>query len=142
MLHIHNGDSTASALRKTDVPGESIVWCDVLHEGPAVAGLTAEQWRTMRAEFHAGLGWGKFQECLDYLLQMDNDLARFSEHEEVVLWFEHDLFDQLILIRLLDWFAERDLGQTRLTLICVGAFPGVERFIGLGQLSSEQLATL
>jgi hypothetical protein len=28
------------------------------------------------------------------------------------------------------------------SLICIGAFPGIDRFIGLGQLTSEQLATL
>ena len=96
----------------------------------------------MRAEFHAGLGWGTFQECLDYLARMDNSLARFQEHDEIILWLEHDLFDQLILIRLLDWFAQHDLEHTKLSLICIGEFSGVDRFIGLGQLTPDQLATL
>ena len=72
----------------------------------------------------------------------DAALAGYADHDEVVLWFEHDLFDQLLLIRHLDWFGRRNRGKTVLSLICIGAFPGVEPFHGLGQLSAEQLASL
>lgn len=57
-------------------------------------------------------------------------LQSFREHEEVVLWFEHDLFDQLQLIQLLDWFTHHDAGSTRLSLIqastYLGSLTGVE----------------
>jgi len=43
---------------------------------------------------------------------------------------------------LLDWFAQRELGQTRLSLICIGDFPGFEIFHGLGQLNEQQLSSL
>jgi hypothetical protein len=56
-------------------------------------------------------------------------IENFSNHEEVVLWFEHDLFCQVHLIYLLDWFAQRDLGNTRLTLISIDEFPGVKCFM-------------
>jgi len=59
-----------------------------------------------------------------------------------VLWFEHDLFCQVHLIYLLHWFAQRDLGRTKLSLICIDEFSGVVRFRGLGQLNEEQLASL
>jgi hypothetical protein len=32
--------------------------------------------------------------------------------------------------------------RTGVSLICIGEFPGVERFVGLGQLNAEQLASL
>jgi hypothetical protein len=69
-------------------------------------------------------------------------LSRFSEHDEAILWFEHDLFCQINLTYLLDWFSKQSMGKTRLSLICVGEFPGVEDFRGLGQLTGEQLASL
>ncbi len=69
-------------------------------------------------------------------------MDKYPEYEEVVLWFEHDLFDQLLLIRHLDWFARHGLGATRLSLICIGRFPGIEMFKGLGQLTPDQLASL
>ena len=73
---------------------------------------------------------------------MHDALATFSEHDEVVLWFEQDLFCQVHLTYLLNWFASRGLGYTRLTLICVDEFPGVQIFHGLGQLNENQLLSL
>jgi hypothetical protein len=72
----------------------------------------------------------------------DAKLEAYRDYDEVVLWFEHDLFDQLLLIRHLDWFARRPLGRTALSLICIGEFPGFEPFHGLGQLNPEQLTSL
>ena len=66
----------------------------------------------------------------------------FSEHEEVVLWFEHDLFCQIHLAYLLNWFSQRPRGQTKLSLICIGGIPGIEDFRGLGQLTPEQMTSL
>ena len=50
-------------------------------------------------------------------VERDEAIARSHNHEEVVLWFEHDLYDQLQLIQILDWFSHQDLGHTRLSLI-------------------------
>ncbi len=75
-----------------------------------------------------------YAEALRISGEWDAKLAAFADYDEVVLWFEHDLFDQLLLVRHLDWFSRRDLGRTALSLICVGEFPGFEPFHGLGQL--------
>ena len=58
------------------------------------------------------------------------------------MWFEHDLFDQTMLWYLLRWFSGQTLGRTKLSLLCIGEFPGVDRFRGLGQLTVAQLKTL
>jgi hypothetical protein len=73
---------------------------------------------------------------------MHQALETYPEHDEVVLWFEHDLFCQVQLIYLLQWFAARELGDTKLSLVCVNEFPGVQPFHGLGQLNQEQLQSL
>ena len=66
-----------------------------------------------------------------------------ATYDEVVFWFEHDLFDQLLLIRHLHWLSGvADRHGTRFSLICIGEFPGVPGFAGLGQLNAEQLASL
>jgi hypothetical protein len=59
----------------------------------------------------------------------------------VVLWFEHDAFDQLILARILAFYAEHGVPR-RLELVQVNRFPGVERFKGLGELSAAALRML
>ena len=58
---------------------------------------------------------------------------------QVVLWFEHDLYDQLQLVDALALARER--GATP-ELIVVGSFPGKPAFAGLGELTAEELETL
>jgi len=142
MLHIHNGDSTAGTARKTAIAGEHLAWREALVCGPAPGGLAANDFRGVRAR-HLVEAYGvALEKCERELRAQEEALAAFADHEEVVLWFEHDLFCQVHLIYLLDWFAQRELGRTKLSLICVGEFPGVEGFRGLGQLSGEQLVSL
>jgi hypothetical protein len=143
MMHVLNGDATREIMERSDIPGTYTVWADVLHEGPVPGAVDDEEFRRIRAGFHAGLDhFLTAEEGAAMQRGWDERLATFGDYDEVVLWFEHDLFDQLILIRHLDWFARRDLGRTTLSLICIGEFPGIEGFAGLGQLSPDQLASL
>lgn len=140
-LHVLNGDATREKLEVSDVPGAFAVWADALHEGP-VPDVPDQRLLALRAEFAASFGWASYEAALAMETGWERGLEAYPEYDEVVLWFEHDLFDQLLLIRHLDWFARRELGDTRLWLICIGEYPGVERFIGLGQLTPDQLASL
>ena len=142
MLHVLNGDATREKLERANVPGVFAVWADVLHEGP-VPGPDAsdEEFRAVRARYHSRARTSH-EEAHTHLQDWDAALAAYPGHEEVVLWFEHDLFDQVLLIRHLDWFARQPEPPRRLGLICIGAFPGHPDFMGLGELSPGELATL
>jgi hypothetical protein len=142
MLHIHNGESSASTLRQSTIPGEHFAFRDALIGGATPAGLDVEDWRRLRAA-HLSESYGVDREkCEMDLLRQEEILASYTDHDEVVLWFELDLFCQVNLIYLLDWFSRRDLELTKLSLICIGEFKGVENFRGLGQLTVDQLASL
>lgn len=136
MLHITNG--SAVSLADTGIGGEIVCWLDVLHEGPVPAGLDLDDLTRLRACFLSD-EWSQHQPSL---VERDAALRGFAAHQDVTLWFEHDLYDQLQLIQILDWFHGRNTGSTRLTLICIDEFPGVDPFHGLGQLTGAQLATL
>ncbi len=142
MLHIHNGDSTAGTAKKTNIPGEHLAWREALVCGPAPGGLSEEEFRSVRARHLADAYGGGLEKCENDLRAQEETLSRFSDHEEVVLWFEHDLFCQVQLIFLLNWLAQRDLGRTKLSLICIREFPGIADLRGLGQLNEEQLSSL
>jgi hypothetical protein len=142
MLHIHNGDSTAGTAKKAGIPGEHLAWREALVCGPAPGGLDADQFRHLRARHLSGAYGVDLKKCEDELRTQEEKLSRFSDHEEVVLWFEHDLFCQVQLINLLDSFSRHDLGKTTLSLILIREFPGVEKFHGLGELNEPQLASL
>jgi hypothetical protein len=142
MLHIHNGESSANTLRQSTVAGEHFAFRDALIGGATPAGLDHADWRRLRAT-HLSASYGVDREkCEMDLLRQEEILASYVDHDEVVLWFEHDLFCQVNLIYLLDWFSRRDLGPTKLSLICIGEFAGVEDFRGLGQLTVDQLSSL
>lgn len=142
MLHIHNGESSAGTLRQSAVPGESVAFKDALIDGPTPSGLTGDAWRSLRAR-HLSETYGvDAQESARGLAEQESVLASFAANDEVVLWFEPDLFCQVNLIYLLDWFSQRDLGNTKLSLICPDQFPGIEKFRGLGQLNADQLVSL
>ncbi|HJT57179.1 MAG TPA: DUF1835 domain-containing protein [Ktedonobacteraceae bacterium] len=142
MLHITNGDSVGGTLRQTGLPGDILTWKDILHEGPTPTGLSLEQMTAIRAQFLAANAMGTYEDILADFVQRDTTLAQFAAHNEVILWFEHDLYDQLQLIQILDWFSHHNLGKTAVSLICIDAFPGIARFTGLGQLNADQLRSL
>lgn len=133
-LHVTNGDVAAETIRLSGVPGEVSVTADVLHEGPAPGGVPPERWRKIRARYLAESGYADYESCLADLTRWDHTLEDCRSYDEVVLWFEHDLFDQLLLVRTLDLYAARNLGATELSLICVGEY--------LGELTPQQMGLL
>jgi RNA polymerase sigma factor (sigma-70 family) len=141
-LHVLNGDSVRGTLEQSDVPGAFAVYAEVLHEGPVPAETGTHEWRETRARYLSARGYLPYADAMRTAEGWEAKLEAFADYDEVVLWFEHDLFDQLLLIRHLDWFSRRELGRTKLSLICIGEFPGFEPFHGLGQLDADQLTSL
>jgi len=141
-LHVLNGDSVRSTLEHSDVPGAFAVYAEILHEGPVPPDAGTGAWRETRSRYLAARDYLPYSDALRTLEVWDAKLETFTDYDEIVLWFEHDLFDQLLLVRHLDWLARRNPGRTALSLICIGEFPGFEPFHGLGQLDSEQLTSL
>ncbi|HKS07440.1 MAG TPA: DUF1835 domain-containing protein [Gemmatimonadaceae bacterium] len=118
MVHITNGGSAAGTIRAAELPGDVITWDDVLHDGPVPADISFKQLRAVRARFIADCGWATLEESMRRFAERDTALERALDHNEITLWFEHDLYDQLQLLQLLDWFATCELGATRLSLVC------------------------
>jgi hypothetical protein len=142
MLHIHNGDSTANKMKEAGFPGEHFAFREALATGPTPRGLSRDEWLAVRANYLAeGVGLNA-EEVKKDLSRMDEALRDVSSHDEAIMWFEHDLFCQINLIYLLNHFANQDLGNAKLSLICIGEFPGREDFRGLGELTAEQMASL
>ncbi len=138
-LHITNGDSAANTLR-TFLTDRVVITADPLFEGPA-PDVDDDEWYALRARTLADDEENArriAQEHASWDRAIDDAMGR---GHEIVLWFEHDLFDQLLLIRTLDRI-RRAAPVDGVSLICINRFPGIERFIGLGQLTARQLASL
>jgi hypothetical protein len=142
MLHITNGESVTGTFRQVRFPGTYLAWNDVLHDGPVPHTAALSDLSDIRAKALAGFGWGDFEKIRAGFAARDRTLQDFRKHNDVVLWFEHDLYDQLQLLQLLAWFEEQDLEGINLDLVQIDSYPGVRPFYGLGQLSGPQLARL
>lgn len=99
-------------MKEAGIRGEIIPWRDVLHDGPVPAGLSLEDLSRVRIAYLASLDDAETH-VRDFTGR-DAFLQRFTEFDQVVLWFEWDLYDQLQLIQILDYLAGRlcDSGLT------------------------------
>jgi DNA-binding transcriptional MerR regulator len=139
LLHVTNGESAGNTLRQTGLGGAVLPWQDVLHDGP-VPDVARAELLQIRARFLSECGWGRRGTIRSSLERRDRQLrAALRDGRRLVLWFEHDLYDQL---QLLDVLAlAYGLGGT-LESIVVDAFPGKPSFRGLGELTPDELETL
>jgi len=137
IVHVCNGDSTADSLSLADLPGEIRVWADALDQGPVLPVSDPDHWK-LRGEFWKSRGAPDGEAKL---AGYDRGFDEAAGAEELILWFEHDLFDQLALVRLLARLARRGL-PAQLTIVSIDRHPEIPSFLGLGQLKPEQLAEL
>lgn len=107
MLHILNGDALAEPLALAGLPGTRLVWREALCDGPTPAGLTPAAWRTTRARFLAAEYGVTRQSATAAWRTLEAGLKASLAEDEVVLWFEQDLFCQANLLFVLAWYAQR-----------------------------------
>lgn len=149
-LHVANGTATTRIIEAAGIPGARSIWADPLYEGPVPGGLGDDELRKVRTRFlsEPELTWVAWagddasQDPVNDLREWRAAIARHEIYDELILWFEHDLFDQLNLIQLLSWIHERLPPIKPVSLICIGSFPGRPDFKGLGELTSDELASL
>ncbi|MBA2176378.1 DUF1835 domain-containing protein [Halobacillus locisalis] len=136
MIHIVNGEEVGKRL---DTADPIIIWREMYDWGPLNHTWDTDDFIGRRAAF--------FEERIElpsplFIQSNKKQLASLRAipyEEEVVLWFEHDLYDQTMLMFLLNELKGKG---HNLSMVTLHAYPGIEPFYGMGQLSSEQLNRL
>lgn len=106
------------------IPGAFVVWPDILYEGPTPL-ATGEEWIAARARHLSGVANHSVDAVADQYRRNDALLEAFRDHDEIVFWLEHDLFDQLLLIRHLWWLTQRHVrAAARISLVCRDVYLG------------------
>ncbi|MCG8709299.1 DUF1835 domain-containing protein [Brenneria sp. 4F2] len=141
-LHIRCGSDIQRALQQAGFTGDYLAYSDPFCQGPVLAD---EDWLLARVEFLAAHYAGRMGVSQQQLLQQREReeralLAASDRYQRIVLWFEHDSYDQLILARCLAQFHRRP--APLLEMVTVDHYPGSRRFVGLGQLPKEALLLL
>lgn len=136
--HWRCGNDIAHSLRTAGFAGAFQMFEDPMVMGPVCA-LPEEQYWQVRAAYIQQAFNLSIQDVEQRQAAQRTALADLNSDSKIVLWCEGDAYDQLFLIRVL---ASLPSLPRRLELIEITQVPGVERFIGIGQLAPDLLAWL
>lgn len=136
--HWRCGNDIAHSLNLAGFKGSFHMFTDPLSIGP-VPDVIPKELRVIRNEFISSAFSMSIDEVRQRTDREYNSLEQLTDARNIALWCEADAYDQLFLIRIL---ASLPRLPERLALIEVDSIPGVDRFIGLGQLAPEVLAWL
>jgi len=138
-LHVANGTSTTRTIEAAGIPGACSIWADPLYEGPVPGGLGDLELLDVRMRHLAGPA---ATHPVNDLRRWRAAIEQHDSYDELILWFEHDLFDQLNLIQVLPWIRDHVPRTKPVSLICIASFPGRPDFKGLGELTPDELGSL
>ena len=107
VLVLTNGTNTIRRMEEAGIPGVKEEWLEILHEGPVPLTDDREALNRIRARHFEAIGWTSFDGAMSGFSRRERRLKDPSQFRELQLWFEHDLYDQLQLIQLLDFLADQ-----------------------------------
>lgn len=143
-LIVTNGDCAAAHLRRFGFEDPILPWRDVLHDGP-VPDLPLPELSEIRALFIFSRGWDPWHPTRLGFAQRDWTFLSCARFREVILWFEHDLYDQLQLLQTVSLLAEMETRPRLSSVLCkphITAFadPQLSELFGTRQpIAPEQL---
>lgn len=138
ILHITNGDATTQYLQKLNFNGDYITWREMLCEGKTTTDVGSENFWKTRYDFLKQSYKVSKKKFIDFTLKEYRSLCQHKNQDEIVLWFEHDLFCQINMLAVISWLKRYRKGY-KISLIQNGKIKGKQSLKGLNQLSKIQL---
>lgn len=140
-LHITNGDSTTEILKNINIGNEIITWREMLCEGRTTTNVGSEEFWKIRFDFLNTSYKVTKKTFIDFTLKEYRNLCNKQEQDEIVLWFDYDLFCQVNLIAVISWLKRYRKGR-RITLVQSGTSENHDTLVGFAELSQEELTNL
>lgn len=136
-LHIANGDDIFDRLQALKIPGEVLVWREMLCEGPTVQDLGSPEFLQVRKTFLKeayDISEEEYEaEFISELLKLES----LKEYEEIILWFEFDLFSHINMMAAISHLMELE-GKAPIYLVCSGWVKGEKELTALSELNMKQ----
>jgi hypothetical protein len=146
LLHIFNGDALVDIFKQTTIAGDYLVWREALVAGPTPNVTEETEWLKIRLKHLVSAYNVNEVSCKHDLLEQFDKLKEVNNYQEVILWFEADLFCQINLLYLMSDFALRRVNCNILRLIYLDNFADgsevVAKNFSLSQLNSKELSDL
>lgn len=138
VFHITNGDRFTSVLKKLSVEGKIITWREMLCEGKTITNVGSELfWKTRYDFFNKSYETTK-NKFIEATLKEYRRLCNQKSQDEVVLWFDHDLFSQINMIAVISWLKNHKK-DARIMLVSPGREDNLDKWQKLSGLSEEEL---
>ncbi len=141
LLHITNGDNFTSKLQALPVKGDIITWREMLCEGKTLCSVGSESfWKTrfefLNKNYKISKSW-----FVEKTLKEYRSLCNHKQQDQIVLWFEYDLFCQINMLAVLSWL-KTHRRHAEISLVCSGREGKGDKLYALTELSDEQLMDL
>jgi len=140
-LHITNGDSFTQRLKSLPFKGDIITWREMLCEGRTENNVGSESFWKTRFEFlHKNYNVSKSW-FIEKTLKEYRSLCNHKQQDEIILWFEYDLFCQINMIAVLSWL-KTHRRDAQISLVCSGNEDDTDILYGLCDNNDEKIQTL
>lgn len=141
ILHITNGDSFTQKLKELKLGGDIITWREMLCEGKTLSTVGSESfWKTrfefLNKNYKVSKSW-----FVEKTLKEYRSLCNHKQQDQIVLWFEYDLFCQINMLAVISWL-KTHRRHAEISLACSGKVEGEGKYFGLCELNDEQLHSL
>ncbi|WP_411767631.1 DUF1835 domain-containing protein [Winogradskyella sp. A3E31] len=136
ILHITNGYSLTNNMVRFGYTDEILTWQEMLCEGPTIPKIDSAEFFNIRTEFLK-----EFYDIEVNQKELETELALLDDankFDEIVLWFEYDLFCHINLIGVINLLHQKEI-KTPLSLVCSGRVEGRKELTGLSELNSKEL---
>ena len=140
ILHITNGDDLSTQIQDLDLPGDVITWREMLCEGPVSMDVGDENFVLLRKIFLLEKYKVSEEDYQKEFLEELVKLAAINNYDEVVLWFEFDLFSHMNMLALIS-FLLQNKKTGPFSLVCSRKLKGEEEMTPLSQLSSKNITS-
>tara|TARA_B110000046_G_scaffold183541_1_gene219842 strand:- start:8114 stop:9058 length:945 start_codon:yes stop_codon:yes gene_type:complete len=138
VLHITNGDITTNSLKKINFSGSFITWREMLSEGKTTSDIGSESFWKNRFEFLRTSYNISKKNFIDNTLKEYRNLCNEKEQDEIVLWFDQDLFCQINMLAVISWLKRYRKGY-QISLVCSAKLNGSKKNVGLSKLNATQI---
>ncbi|MBO0341030.1 DUF1835 domain-containing protein [Flagellimonas profundi] len=141
LLHITNGDSFTSRLQSLEFKGDVITWREMLCEGKTLSTVGSESfWKTrfefLNKNYKVSKSW-----FIEKTLKEYRSLCNHKQQDQIVLWFEYDLFCQINMLAVISWLKQHRR-HAEISLVCSGKVEGSTKLYGLNELDDDKLMEL
>lgn len=140
-LHITNGDSFTQRLKTLNLKGDIITWREMLCEGKTETNVGSESfWKTrfdfLHKHYNVSKSW-----FVEKTLKEYRSLCNHKQQDQIILWFEYDLFCQINMLAVISWL-KTHRRYADISLVCSGKEDDTDKLYALNELNDEQLQQL